>query len=131
MATARHNYADLPLVCRSALSMIMSKRNPPRHIMRQKSDFALLKIAPHEAAGASLSTAERDRFLLQHRIDLGFAGGGFVASAEPSNAALLRRGADWIFRLAPSSSNQLSSWRNEHRHSPSDSSRNLAGAKRT
>jgi len=49
-----------------------------------------------------------DRFLLQHRIDLGFTGGDGVTSSGRSNAALLRHGADWIFCSAPSSSaNQL------------------------
>ena len=47
--------------------------------MRQKSDFVLLKISPHERPGQASRPLNEDRFLLQHRIDLGFAGGGFVA----------------------------------------------------
>jgi hypothetical protein len=119
MATARHHYADLSLVCQSSLS-IMSERNWSRNIMRQKNNVVFLQISSQVSTKRSsrrvlkpLGRASRpqndDLFLLQHRIDLGFAGGDGVTSAGSSNAALLRRGADWIFCSAPSlASNQLS-----------------------
>jgi hypothetical protein len=117
MATARYHYADLLLVCQSSLS-IMSERNSSRSIMRQKSNFVFIQISSQVSTKRSnrrvlrrLGRASRPQnniFLLQHRIDLGFVGGDGVTSAGRSNASLLRRGADWIFCSAPSSSsNQL------------------------
>jgi len=87
--------------------------------MRQKNNFVVTQISSQESTKRSnrrvlkrLGRASRpqndDLFLLQHRIDLGFVGGDGVTSSGRSNAALLRRGADWIFSSAPSSSsNQL------------------------
>src|SRR5262245_36735724 len=43
MATARHHYADLPLVCQSRLS-IMSEQYSSRNIMRQRNDLVFLQI---------------------------------------------------------------------------------------
>ena len=75
MATARHHYADLPLVCQSRLS-IMSERYSSRNMMKQKNDLVFLQISPQmrtnwpNQVGSETAGARP-----QHRIDLGFAGG--------------------------------------------------------
>jgi hypothetical protein len=108
------HYAELPLVCQSSLS-IMSERNSSRNIMRQKNNSVLpsqvwTKWSNRRVLkrpGQASRPQNDDLFLLQHRIDHGFAGWGGT-SAGQSNASLLRRGADWIFYSAPSSAlNQL------------------------
>jgi hypothetical protein len=81
--------------------------------MRQKNNLVFLQISSQvltkrsnrrvlKRLGQASQPQNDDLFLLQHRIDLGFAGWGRGTSAGRSNS-LLRRGADWIFCSAPSS----------------------------
>jgi hypothetical protein len=109
-------------VCRSSVSeAFRSCPNEIRrgNIMRQKNNLVYLQISSQvltkrsnrrvlKRSGQASQPQNDDLFLLQHRIDRGFAGWERGTSAGRLNASLLRRGADWIFCSAPSSaSNQL------------------------
>jgi hypothetical protein len=108
-------------ICRSSVSEAF--RSCPNeigrgNIMRQKNNL-FLQISSQvltkrsnrrvlKRFGQASQSQNDDLFLLQHRIDLGFAGWERGTSGGRLNASLLRRGADWIFCSAPSSaSNQL------------------------
>src|SRR5262245_2592207 len=111
--------------------------------MRQKSNFVFLQISSQvltmrsnrrvlKRPGQGSRPQNDDLFLLQHRINLDFAGWGRVTSAGRSNTSLLRRGADWIFCLAPSSAanqlpTRLQQWRRQEAE-PRSSPRNTASS---
>jgi hypothetical protein len=92
-SSRKHHEAEKQLGIPPISSQVLTKRSNRRVLKR---------------LGQASQPQNDDLFLLQHRIDLGFAGWGRGTSAGRSNASLLRRGADWIFCSATSSaSNQL------------------------
>jgi hypothetical protein len=69
--------------------------------MRQKNNFVFLQIPSQVLTKRSTRRVltrphNDDRFLLQHRIDLVFAGWGRVTSAERSNVAIAMWSGDFL-----------------------------------